>query len=160
MMMRSPLTIPFRLRTLANRHTSRWRSVYVRTRSSPGLPDVAGSPSQMMAALLRRGPSRWRSRQLYERLICPPINHFANGSFHSTTFLHGLNQWSSFAMRAQNFCGDLIDSVYNLRYCARDLTWACLTNAPEGLNLRPSFCNEVISVCAMIGSPETEVAYR
>ncbi len=41
----------------------------------------------MIAALLRRGPSRWRSRQLYERLICPPTNHFANGSSHSQEFL-------------------------------------------------------------------------
>ena len=38
------------------------------TRRSPG------SPSQMIAALLRRAPLRWRSRQLTETLSRPPTN--------------------------------------------------------------------------------------
>src|SRR5437667_6690929 len=55
-MTRSPLTTPLRLSTLANRQTSRCRSVYVSTRCSPGVLNPAGSPSQINAALLRRGP--------------------------------------------------------------------------------------------------------
>ena len=38
-----------------------------------------GSPSQMIAALLRRGPRTWRSRQLTLALSLPPTNHFACG---------------------------------------------------------------------------------
>ena len=44
-----------------------------------------GSPSQMIAALLRRAVRMWRSRQLTLALIFPPTNHFACGGFHSST---------------------------------------------------------------------------
>ena len=52
-----------------------------------------GSPSQMNAVLSPR-ISRCRSRQLYEIFILPPTNHFAKGSFHSSTVSHFLNQSS------------------------------------------------------------------
>src|SRR5262252_1630545 len=89
--------MPSDFRTFANRPTSRWSSRYVRTRWSPG------SPSQTSAALLRRGPSRCRSRQLTEMLSFPPTNHFAFGGFQSRTFFHGLNHESSRANPAQDF---------------------------------------------------------
>ena len=44
-----------------------------------------GSPSQMIAALLRRGPRTWRSTQLTLALSVPPTNHFACGGFQSST---------------------------------------------------------------------------
>ena len=48
-----------------------------------------GSPSQMSAALLRRGPRTWRSRQLTLALIWPPTNHFACGGCQSSTRVPG-----------------------------------------------------------------------
>ena len=73
------------------------------TRVSPG------SPSQMIAALLRRqafSPSRCRSRQLYETFSLPPTNHFAKGGFQSSTFFQGVNQETcSFAICAQKRSG-------------------------------------------------------
>src|SRR5438105_4184810 len=100
----------------------------------------------MIAALLRRQLVRCRSRQLYARLIWPPMNHFANGSFHSQTFFHGLNQWSSLENRAQNFWGCFSDSAWSFLYVAADLMCACFTNAAAGLNFLPSFCSETMSV--------------
>src|SRR6266480_4191881 len=106
---RSPLRTPFRLSTLANRQTSRCSCLYVNTRSSPGLPSVAGSPSQISAALFAVGVPNHLSRQLSLTLSRPPTNHLANGSFHNSTFFHGLNQTSScFAWLAQNRSGDEI----------------------------------------------------
>jgi hypothetical protein len=71
----------------------------VRTRESPG------SPSQISAAFVLRGPATWRSMQLYATLSLPPMNHLAYGGFHSSAFFHGLNQWSSRARCSQNFTG-------------------------------------------------------
>src|SRR5262245_1438028 len=76
-------------------------SRYVSTRSSPG------SPSQMMAALFFRPLLTWRSRQLYDALSFPPMNHLAQGESHSSTFFHGLNHSNSLAALAQNACGFL-----------------------------------------------------
>src|SRR6185503_20656500 len=73
------------------------------------------------------------------------MNHFANGSFHSSTFFQGLNQTSSsLACRAQNFSGERIDSLYNLRYCARDVIRACLEKSFAGRKTRFSVRTEVM----------------
>src|SRR5262249_15057747 len=64
-----------------------------------------GSPSQMSAALLRRAPRTWRSRQLTLALIVPPTNHFACGGCQSSTFVHGFDHSSSPAKPAQNASG-------------------------------------------------------
>ena len=64
-----------------------------------------GSPSQMRAALVRRAVVMCRSRQLYETLSLPPMNHLALGALHSSVFFHGVNQWSCFAQPSQNFRG-------------------------------------------------------
>src|SRR5437867_12526229 len=109
---RSPLRTPFRLSTLANRQTSRCSCLYVNTRSSPGLPSVAGSPSQISAALFAVGVPSHLSRQLSLTLSRPPTNHFAKGSFHCSTFFHGLYHTSSlFACFDQNLSGDLMESL-------------------------------------------------
>ena len=73
-----------------------------------------GSPSQMMAALFLRQVWTWRSRQLYERLILPPTNHFAHGQSHSSTLSHGLNQCSSRAMSAQKPSGSAAARAHSL----------------------------------------------
>ena len=88
-----------RFSTFANRQTSRCRSKYVSVRRSPG------SPSQIIAALLRRAERTCRSRQLTLALICPPTNHFACGGCQSRTFVHGAIHSSSEANRAQNASG-------------------------------------------------------
>ena len=64
-----------------------------------------GSPSQMIAALLRRAPRTWRSTQLTLAFSVPPTNHFACGGFHSSTRVHGVNHSSSAAKPAQNAFG-------------------------------------------------------
>src|SRR6478672_1306679 len=59
----------------------------------------------MMAALLRRGPRRCRSRQLTETLSFPPTNHFACGGFQSRTWLQGDIHSSDLAWSSQNRSG-------------------------------------------------------
>src|SRR5688572_9994890 len=99
----------------------------------------------MMAALLAVGVSRCLSRQLTLRLSFPPMNHFANGAFHWSTFVHGLNQTSScFAWRAQNFSGDRIDSLYITRYSAMDLIRAARANSFGGGKTRSSWRTDVM----------------
>jgi hypothetical protein len=36
--------------------------------------------------------------------------------------------------------------------------WACLAKAADGLNLRPAFCSDVMSFCAMRCGSRYEVA--
>src|SRR5215469_9526034 len=90
----------------------------------------------MIAALFRRLVVRCRSRQFSERLSFPPVNHFANGGFHSKTFRQRFCQISSFASRAQNLSGRLIDSRYIRRYWARFLMRAFCENSFVGLKSR------------------------
>src|SRR5215212_12224472 len=89
-----------------------------------------------MAALFCRAVPRWRSRQFSETLSLPPTNHCANGSFHSRTFLKGACQVSSFASRAQNLSGFLIDSCQSDLYSARLPMRAFLANSFAGLKTR------------------------
>src|SRR5689334_12930804 len=99
----------------------------------------------MIAALLRRGVVRCRSKQFSERFSFPPMNHFANGGFHSTTFRQRFRHTSSLASRAQNLSGELIDSRYIRRYCSSDLIRAFCANAFEGLKTRFSFkCDSIL----------------
>jgi hypothetical protein len=55
----------------------------------------------MIAALLRRGPFRWRSTQLYATFSVAPTNHLQCGSFHSSTADHGDAHERLFASAAQ-----------------------------------------------------------
>src|SRR3954447_22760190 len=72
----------------------------------------------MMAALVRRGPARCRSMQLSLALICPPTNHLANGSFHSSTLSHGFNQCSALAASAQKASGSSLAHWASRSYSA------------------------------------------
>src|SRR5271163_2886071 len=117
---------------LAHLHTSSASIWYVSTRESPG------SPSQISAALLRRGVSRWRSRQLYDALIVPPTNHFAFGKFHSSVLPNGLNQCRLRAHSAQNPSGSVSARLYNAWYSSKFLTHALALNSAGGGNLRDS----------------------
>src|ERR1035437_2832429 len=71
-------------------------------------------------------------------LVVPPTNHLASGSFHSMTFLKGLNQWNSEATWVQYASGCSMDSRYIFLYWAKDLMCAFLANSAGGGNLRPS----------------------
>ena len=64
-----------------------------------------GSPSQIMAALLRRAVRTCRSRQFALALILPPSNQRAYGAFHWRTESHGRIHSSSRANSAQNASG-------------------------------------------------------
>src|SRR5664279_1303149 len=92
----------------------------------------------MMAALFLRQVSTWRSRQLYEKLILPPRNHFAHGVFHSRTFSQGLNQCSSRAMSAQKPSGSAEARARSFSYCSGLLMIAFLLNSSGGGKLRCS----------------------
>src|ERR1700722_2355965 len=95
-----------------------------------------------MAALFLRQVATWRSRQLYEMFSSPPRNHFANGSFHSSTRSQGLNQCSSCAILAQNPSGSSFASLYRRSYSARLLIWDAARNSSEGSKTRCSFRTE------------------
>src|SRR4051794_32678177 len=117
-----------------------------------------GSPSQTMAALLRRGPCKCRSRQFSATLSFPPTNHLANGGFHSRTFSHGCCHMSSRASRAQNFSGARIDSRYIRRYCSRLPIRAFFANERAGLKTRVSFRWDSIFFSMKGGQPNKRVA--
>src|SRR5579859_5528269 len=101
----------------------------------------------MIAALFFLHVATWRSRQLYERLVSPPTNHFAQGQFHSSTLSHFLNQCSSPATADQNLSGLSIDSLYKRSYSSRFFTWACRLNSGDGSNLRCSCSMESMLAC-------------
>ena len=85
---------------------------------------------------------RCRSRQFSETFSFPPTNHFANGSFHSSTLLHFFCQISSAASRAQNLSGFFTDSSHSARYCARLWIRAFLLKSLAGLKTRFSVCRD------------------
>src|ERR1700748_3551046 len=93
----------------------------------------------MIAALFFRCVDKCRSRQLYEMLIFPPTNHFANGGlFQSSSVSHFLNHVSSDAIRGQNVSGDASDSLYSASYSAIVLMCACFVNSAGGGKRRRS----------------------
>src|SRR5215217_6603075 len=92
----SPFSMPLSLSALANRLTSRSRSAYVTSRSSPS------SPRQWNATRSPLPASTWRSTQLWATLSLPPTNHFANGGLdQSSTWSHFSCQSSASACSAQ-----------------------------------------------------------
>src|SRR5271156_5775381 len=93
----------------------------------------------MRAALLRKGPSRWRSRQLTLALILPPTNHCAKGGFQTQTFFQWRNQVSSSAALPQNLSGFLSEARWSLWYFFRLPIRAALANLAAGLKIRFSF---------------------
>ena len=74
-------------------------------RSTSSVRRSPGSPSQMIAALLRRAPRTWRSRQLTATFSWPPTNHLACGGCQSSTVSHRRDHSSSPAKPAQNASG-------------------------------------------------------
>src|SRR3954462_13593701 len=85
----SPASTPPDFRTLANRWTSAWSSAYVTSRSSPS------SPRQWNATRSPLPASTWRSRQLYETLSLPSLNHLKNGGLESSRASFGSSNQSS-----------------------------------------------------------------
>src|SRR5579883_2712921 len=156
MVTRSPGLIPCPLSTLANLQTSRWSIWYVSTRLSPG------SPSQMRAALLRRGPARWRSRQLALALILPPSNQRACGSFQTRTLSQRLTQASDSAWPAQNASGSAAAWFQSASYSARLLTCAAAAKAGGGGKERDSL--RTLVMCepagAVMAGPGRESFWR
>src|ERR1700683_982265 len=72
----------------------------------------------------------------------PPMNHLANGSFHSSTRSQGLNQCSSRAILAQKPSGSSLASLYSRSYSARLLIWAPARNSSGGSKTRRSLRTE------------------
>src|SRR5438094_5817282 len=101
-----------------------------------------------MAALFLRGPSRWRSRQLELTLILPPTNHWACGSFQTSTLSHFLNQCSDSACSAQKPCGSSLARCQSFSYSARLLMWAYCEKSGGGGNCRVSLRTLVMLVPA------------
>src|SRR5262249_4772272 len=91
-----------------------------------------------MAALLRRGPLRWRSTQLTLALICPPANHWACGSFQTRALSHFFNQASASACSAQTAAGSSLARCQSFSYSARLLTCALAANSAGGGKVRVS----------------------
>src|SRR3954470_24250729 len=102
-------------------------------------PPLNGSPSQRIASLSPLPAATCRSRQLYERFVRPPTNHFAYGGVHSSTLSHFLNQCSSLAASPQKRSGSSIDARYIRRYSSIDLTCAAALNAGGGGKTRCSW---------------------
>src|SRR5262249_49188652 len=117
-----------------------------------------GSPSHRMAVLSRRGPVRWRSRQLYEALIFPPTNHFACGSFHSTTRSQRLNQCSRSAWAAQKRSGSSCACCQRASYSARLLTCAFAEKSGGGGKVRCSL--RMLVMCDVEGEVMRELQGR
>ena len=100
---------------------------------------MAGSPSQMSAALLAVAVPSHLSRQLDDTLSCPPTNHLAKGTFHCSTFLKGfIHTNSASACFFQNRSGFFTDSVHSFLYWAIDRIWALAANSFDGLKTRVS----------------------
>src|ERR1700761_5420293 len=96
----------------------------------------------MIAALLRIGPSRWRSRQFTLALILPPTNHSANGGFHTQTFFHLRYHESSSAALPQNLSGFFSEALCSFWNFFRLPMRAALANFADGLNTRFSFSTD------------------
>src|SRR5215208_1814800 len=87
----------------------------------------------MIAALLRSGPARCRSRQLAATLSCPPTNHLACGGVHSSTVFQGRIQSSARACSAQKPSRSRAPASYSA-----GVAFACAANAAAGANRRGS----------------------
>src|SRR4051812_35224680 len=112
----------------------------------------------MIAALLRRGPSRWRSMQLYAALSLPPVNHWACGSFQTRTLSHLRNHASDSACSAQNPSGSSAARRQSCSYSAWLLMRARAANSGGGGNWRDSFRTLVMFDCT--GEVMARVSWR
>src|SRR5882762_6386406 len=107
----------------------------------------------MIAALLRNGPFRCRSRQFTLALSFPPTNHSANGGFQTQTFFHGRNQVSSsLAALPQNLSGFFSEALCSFLYFLKVPMRAALAKPAEGLKTRFSFNIESMFVTALAGA--------
>src|SRR5947209_19996569 len=98
----------------------------------------------MIAALFLRGPFKWRSRQLSLTLIWPPANHWACGSFQTSTLFQRLNQCSDSACSPQKPSGSSSARCQSFSYSAVLLTWAAAANSGGGGKVRFSVSRLVI----------------
>src|SRR3954447_20262671 len=85
----SPFSMPLSFSALANFLTSRRRSAYVTSSSSPS------SPRQWYATRSPLPASTWRSRQLCETLSLPSLNQLKNGGLESSRASLGSSNQSS-----------------------------------------------------------------
>src|SRR5688572_8921438 len=106
-----------------------------------------------MAALLRREPSRWRSTQLALTLSLPPTNHWACGSFQTSTWSHGLAHSSFLASSAQKLSGSSLARCQRRSYSAMLLTWADAAKAAGGGKERVSLRTLVMCDGEDMGEP-------
>src|SRR5262245_926143 len=98
----------------------------------------------MIAALFLRHDAAWRSTQLALTFSLPPTNHFASGSFQSSTFCHGAAHDSAPAISAQKPSGSAAARAYSASYSAKLLTCAWLANSAGGGKLRFSVSTDSI----------------
>src|SRR5688572_23891464 len=87
----------------------------------------------MIAALVLRPSFRCRSTQLTDALSWPPMNHFAFGAFHSSSFVQGVAQSIPLDISAQNASGSFFAWSYSSCLAA-----AFAANSAGGGNLRVS----------------------
>src|SRR5262249_37779861 len=81
---------------------------------------------------LRRGPARWRSKQLALALILPPSNQRACGSFQASTLSQRFDQVSEAACSAQKPSGSAAARAHSASYSAAPLTCAAAAKAGGG----------------------------
>src|SRR3954447_12635221 len=120
----SPFSIPLSFSAVANFLTSRRRSAYVTSSSSPS------SPRQWNATRSPLPASTWRSRQLWETLSLPSENHLKNGGFESSSASVGsLKQSSSSVAWFSHHAG----GAFSASSCIdRSVTRASLTKSSGG----------------------------
>src|SRR5207247_2045133 len=80
----------------------------------------------------------WRSRQLALALICPPTNHLACGSFHSSTLVQRLIHVSDSACSAQKPSGSSLARWKSFSYSSRLLRCAFAAKSAGGGKVRVS----------------------
>src|SRR5271166_1932058 len=86
----------------------------------------------------------------------PPSNHFAHGTFQSSTRSQGLNQWSSRAIPAQNASGSSSACLHKRRYSSSPWMFAWALKSSGHSNTRCSW--SVVSIWAdMIACLITQV---
>lgn len=107
----------------------------------------------MIAALLRRQLVRCRAEAVVGEIDLAADEPPGERLVPLVEFLPRLEPVQFFRDARPEFLRLLEGFRVEFLYAAADLMWAFLTNAAEGLNFLPSFCNETMSVCDMMKSP-------
>src|SRR5580704_9120887 len=105
----------------------------------------------MMAALFFRQVERCRSRQLYDALILPPVNHLVLGMAPSSTLSHFLNQVRLAAISPQKPAGSSLARPHMRLYSSSLLILDCAVNSAGGVKTRDSCRTLVIFSPVMVG---------